>query len=169
MAKWFIGITIGLLLAGSVRAWAEGPDRVSGIWLTAAGDAKVRISPCGSTLCGIIVWLKNPIDPATGKPQIDDKNSNKALSHRPIIGINLFSSMHAATANQWSGKIYNADNGKTYSSELRLAGAKKLEVRGCVMSFLCGGETWTKLADLPPPAPTPAPAPLPETMASTSR
>jgi hypothetical protein len=29
-----------------------------------------------------------------------------------------------------------------------VAGPKKLEVRGCVMGILCGGETWTKVGDV---------------------
>ena len=148
MAKASIWLTAAaLLLAGSTEVPASGPDDVSGIWLTAAGDAKIRISPCGAGLCGVIVWLKSPIDPATGKPQVDDKNGNKALAQRPIIGINIFSAMKPA-GSKWAGQIYNADDGKTYSSEIHLAGTRKLEVRGCVMSFLCGGETWTKVGDI---------------------
>jgi uncharacterized protein (DUF2147 family) len=53
--------------------------------------------------------------------------------------------MRAVTERKWSGRIYNADNGKTYASDVTLTGARKLEVRGCVMAVLCGGETWTKL------------------------
>ena len=148
MAKLANWLTIAALLLGLSQAHAENSSEVFGIWLTAAGDARVRITPCSSGLCGVIVWLKEPIDPATGKPQIDDKNADKMLAHRPIIGLNIFSAMHPAGARKWTGKIYNADNGKTYSGELRPAGAKKLEVRGCVLSFLCGGETWTKIADI---------------------
>ena len=29
-----------------------------------------------------------------------------------------------------------------------IEGGKKLEVRGCVMSILCGGETWTKVGEI---------------------
>ena len=159
MTKLTISLTIAALLMGLAQARTGEADAVSGIWLTAAGDAKIRISPCPAGLCGVIVWLKSPIDPATGKPQVDDKNSNKALAHRPILGLNIFSAMRPAGQRKWTGKIYNADNGKTYASELHPAGAKKLEVRGCVLSFLCGGETWTKVgevavasADQAPPA-----------------
>ncbi len=62
--------------------------------------------------------------------------------------------MHSVAHNKWSGHIYNADDGNTYSSDLQLASAKTLEVRGCMISVLCGGETWTKLADIAiaPPA-----------------
>ncbi|MEO7012375.1 MAG: DUF2147 domain-containing protein, partial [Nitrobacter sp.] len=49
-------------------AAAQAPADPTGIWLTQAGDAKVRVSKCHSGLCGIVVWLRDPIDPATGKP-----------------------------------------------------------------------------------------------------
>ena len=147
MTRFGAWLAFALLCTGLAPAVAGEAEDLTGIWLTADGDAKVRINPCGDGLCGVIVWLKSPIDPATGKPQIDDKNANQALAKRPIIGLNIFSAMRPA-GKKWSGKIYNADNGKTYSSELHLANVKKLEVRGCVMSFLCGGETWTKVADI---------------------
>jgi uncharacterized protein (DUF2147 family) len=147
MTRTLTWLAVALLCMGLTPAHAGGGEDVAGIWLTAAGDAKIRVSPCGNGLCGVIVWLKSPSDPATGKPQADDKNANKALASRPIIGINIFSAMRPA-GNKWSGNIYNADDGKTYSSELHLAGARKLEVRGCVLSILCGGETWTKVGDV---------------------
>jgi uncharacterized protein (DUF2147 family) len=130
------------------QAWADGGNDPTGIWLTQAGDAKIRISRCSTTLCGTIVWLKAPVNPATGKPQIDDKNANPALTKRPIIGINIFKAMKAVANNKWSGVIYNADDGKSYSSDVIVAGARKLEVRGCVMGILCGGEIWTKVRDV---------------------
>jgi uncharacterized protein (DUF2147 family) len=37
----------------------------AGIWLTQAGDAKVRVSKCVGGLCGVVVWMREPIDPAT--------------------------------------------------------------------------------------------------------
>jgi uncharacterized protein (DUF2147 family) len=124
---------------------ADSNNDPTGIWLTGAGDAKIRISQCGTGICGTLVWLKVPIDPATGRPQEDDKNKNPALAHRPIIGINIFNGMKLVSDRKWTGHIYNADNGKTYSSDVTLAGPTKLAVRGCVLAVLCGGETWTKL------------------------
>jgi len=136
------------LLLSAGQAWAETANSPAGIWLTQAGDAKIRISHCSAGLCGTIVWLKAPIDPATGKPQVDDKNANPSLAKRPIIGINIFSRMKPVADNKWSGTIYNADNGKSYSSDVIVAGPRKLEVRGCVMAVLCGGETWTKVGEV---------------------
>ena len=90
------------------------------------------------------VWLKDPINPATGKPQVDDKNPNPALAKRPIIGLPLFSGMHASVPGKWSGQIYNADDGSTYASNVAVTGADTLRVEGCV-GMLCGGETWSRV------------------------
>src|SRR5580698_4149489 len=85
------GFIIAILTAllGAPAAKAQVAGNVHGIWLTQAGDAKVRVSKCGAGICGVVVWLREPIDSMTGKPQVDDKNSNPALAKRPIIGLAL--------------------------------------------------------------------------------
>ena len=138
----FLAIFTALLAAPAAKAQAGG--NVSGVWLTQAGDAKVRVSKCGGGIGGVIVWLKDPTNPATGKPQVDDKNPNPALARRPMIGLPLFIGMHAAGPNKWSGQIYNADDGKSYESHISVAGPDALRVEGCV-GVLCGGESWTRV------------------------
>jgi uncharacterized protein (DUF2147 family) len=130
-----------VLAAPSARAQAGG--EVSGTWLTQKGDARVRVSRCGGGICGVIVWLRSPNDPATGRPATDDRNPNPALKHRPMIGLALFSGMRPSGPNRWSGQIYNADDGGTYASNVSLAGPEALKVEGCVGAF-CGGETWSR-------------------------
>jgi uncharacterized protein (DUF2147 family) len=153
MSRWQMPVTAAALVLTATLTFippavAETTLDPSGVWLTEAGDAKILVSKCGASLCGTIIWLKQPIDPATGKPQVDDKNGNPALAHRPVIGINIFERMKPLKDHKWSRLIYNADNGKTYASDVTLAGPRKLEVRGCVMAVLCGGETWTKLVGI---------------------
>jgi uncharacterized protein (DUF2147 family) len=138
----------GLLLAvlaalGAAPARAQAGGEVSGIWLTQAGDAKVRVSKCGGGICGVVVWLRAPIDPATGKPAVDDKNQNPVLAKRPMIGLPLFSGMEPSGPNKWSGQIYNADDGNSYASNVSVSGPDTLRVEGCV-GALCGGETWSR-------------------------
>lgn len=135
-------VTLAMLVA-AMPAKAQAQNGPGGIWFTQAGDAKIRVSRCGAGICGVVVWLKEPIDPATGKPQVDDKNSNPALAKRPIIGLSLFSGMRPVGPNQWAGRIYNADDGKTYASKISVTGPTGLRVEGCVGS-LCGGEDWTR-------------------------
>ena len=98
---FIIAIAAALLAAPSARA--QGTGEPTGVWLTQAGDARVKVSKCGGGLCGVIVGLKDPIDPATGKPQVDDKNPNPALKKRPMIGLPLFSGMQPSRAQQMVG------------------------------------------------------------------
>src|SRR5260370_42054734 len=140
---FMIAIVAALLAAPPAKAQAGGD--VSGIWLTQAGDAKVHVSKCGGGICGVVVWLRDPIDPATGNAPVDDKNHNPSLARRPIIGLPLFSGMQASGPNKWSGQIYNADDGNSYASNISVAAPDSLRVEGCV-GALCGGETWTRSA-----------------------
>ena len=139
---FIIAISAALLAAPSARAQSAGEP--GGIWLTQAGDARVRVSKCGGGICGVVVGLKQPINPATGRPQVDDKNPNPALAKRPMIGLPLFSGMHATGPGKWSGQIYNADDGSTYASHVSVTGPDTLRVEGCMGAF-CGGETWTRV------------------------
>jgi uncharacterized protein (DUF2147 family) len=132
------------VLFAAPAARAQDAGEPTGTWLTQAGDARVRISKCGGGICGVVVGLREPIDPATGKPQVDDKNPNPALRKRPMIGLPLFSSMHANGPHKWSGTIYNADDGSSYASSISVSGPDRLRVEGCV-GALCGGEIWTRV------------------------
>jgi uncharacterized protein (DUF2147 family) len=133
-------------LLGSAADAAKAADKANdpaGVWLTQSGDARIKVQRCGSALCGRVVWLKEPTDKATGKPQRDDKNADPAQRTRPVIGISLFINMQPAGPNKWAGRIYNADDGKTYESSVTLVSSATLNVRGC-MGTLCAGEDWTR-------------------------
>lgn len=132
-----------ILLLGSAHAAPDASP--AGVWLTQAGDAKVQVSRCGGALCGKVIWLRDPIDSATGKPQADNKNQNPALRTRPIVGVQLFMDMKPSGPNAWSGRIYNADDGQSYASTVTQTDAGRLEVKGCV-GALCGSETWSRAA-----------------------
>jgi uncharacterized protein (DUF2147 family) len=53
--------------------------------------------------------------------------------------------MHPSGLDKWSGQIYNADDGRSYASNISVAGPDTLRVEGCVGVF-CGGENWTRSA-----------------------
>src|SRR5256714_15669065 len=53
--------------------------------------------------------------------------------------------------DQWDGTVYNAKDGKSYQASIKPVGADQLEIQGCVLGFLCGGETWTRVG---PPIPS---------------
>ena len=125
----------------AAAATAQARDAF-GLWLTKDRDAKVRVSDCGGALCGTVVWLAQPIDKETGKPATDSKNPDPARRSRPMIGLRIFS-MQPAGPNKWTGPIYTADDGKTYSGSVELQEGNKLKVQGCLGPF-CDHEIWTR-------------------------
>lgn len=136
-------LTALVFVALGVAQPAMAADDPTGTWLTQAGDAKIKVTKCGAELCGTVIWLKQPMDTDTGKPAVDNKNPNRALANRPIIGLQLFEGIRPDGPNKWSGRIYNADDGQSYTSHISVSGPDTLKVEGCVGS-LCGGETWTR-------------------------
>jgi hypothetical protein len=56
-------------------------------------------------------------------------------------------------ADQWEGQVYNAKDGQYYSSTIKPIDPDHLEIQGCVLGFLCGGETWTRVAGPIPSSP----------------
>ena len=93
-----------------------------GNWYTADNDSQVRIINCGGALCGKLVWLKVPIDPATGQPKLDKNNADASKQSRPLLGVPIVLGMKPSGPDQWSGNVYNASDGKTYSGSFTMTG-----------------------------------------------
>jgi uncharacterized protein (DUF2147 family) len=140
MRRHFLAAAALVALAGP--ALAADP---AGMWLTQSGNSRIRLADCGGALCGTIVWLKEPNDPDTGKPKTDKNNSDASKRSRPLIGVQIVLGMKPAGADKWSGQVYNAEDGKTYSGNLTFSGGSSLQLQGCALGGLvCKGQTWTK-------------------------
>jgi uncharacterized protein (DUF2147 family) len=111
----------------------------TGVWMVQKGYAKIRIENCGNSLWGAVAWEQ--------KPGIDDKNPDPNKRSRPTLGMPVLLDMKPVEQNKWSGQIYNSEDGQTYSSNISLASPDVLQVQGCVLGFLCGGEDWTRVKD----------------------
>ena len=98
--------------------------RSAGLWLTQDGDVKVKVSHCGANVCGTIAWLKEPND--NGKPKVDNNNAEARAARARSSASRSCSPMKADGADKWSGQVYNAEDGKTYSGNFTLAGAEFL-------------------------------------------
>ena len=132
-------IAAGLFV--SKPASAQSAD---GIWRTESGDAYVRVAACGSALCGTIVWLRNPIDPETGRPVTDKNNPDPAKRSNPMIGTQIMFGMRPNGTGRWTGFFYNSKDGKTYDGNLVLLGATSVKAEGCLIG-ICLGETWQRV------------------------
>jgi uncharacterized protein (DUF2147 family) len=137
-----------LMVSGAVftttlgTAFAADP---TGDWMVADQVANIRVAECNGSMWGVVAWEKTP----GGR---DVNNPDVALQSRPTLGMPILIDMKKKTgADQWEGQVYNAKDGKSYSSTIKPVGSDKLEIQGCVLGFLCGGETWTRVG---PPIPS---------------
>jgi uncharacterized protein (DUF2147 family) len=130
--------------AVSLAASAIAADAV-GTWYTADKESQVKIVNCGGALCGTLVWLRQPNDPATGRPKTDKNNADASKQGRPLLGVPIVLGMKpSGVPNQWSGEVYNASDGKTYSGSFTLTGPNTADLKGCVLSVICKSQTWTR-------------------------
>ena len=132
-----------MALALVVIAPARAGDPL-GTWLTGDQKGKVHIVNCGGALCGNLVWLAEPNDPATHQPKLDDQNADPGKRTRPLIGIPIVLNMKPSGGDKWDGQVYNSRDGKTYSGSFTLTGANSAELKGCVAAVFCKSESWTR-------------------------
>jgi uncharacterized protein (DUF2147 family) len=167
----------GLILAiGACSALAADP---TGDWRVADGVANIRVAQCNGNMWGAVSWEKTP----GGR---DKNNPDAALQSRPTLGMPILLAMKKKPGTDaWEGEVYNAKDGKIYSSTIKPVGPDQLEIQGCVLGFLCGGETWSRVGPPIPSSPAnsmakgtakgapaqpqaTAPAPGPKTTGSTA-
>src|SRR6266481_5133879 len=119
----------------------------TGDWKVADGVANIRVAQCNGSMWGAVAWEKTP----GGK---DIHNPDASKQSRPTLGMPILIDMKKkAGVDAWEGQVYNAKDGQFYSSTIKPIGADQLEIQGCVLGFLCGGETWTRVAPPIPPSP----------------
>jgi uncharacterized protein (DUF2147 family) len=143
MTKIFASAALAMLYLAAAAPASAGDPR--GNWLTENGRAKVSIVNCGGALCGNIVALREPNDPATGKPKTDSNNPDATKRTRPMIGVQIVIDMKPDTADKWKGQVYNAEDGKTYSGSITLVNGATLNLQGCALGgLICKTQTWTR-------------------------
>src|SRR5476651_1718728 len=135
----------GLFLAtGPAPALALDP---TGDWRVADGVANIRVAQCNGSMWGAVAWEQT----AGGR---DNHNPDVSKQNRPTLGMPILIDMKKkAGVDQWEGQVYNAKDGQFYSSTIKPVSADQMEIQGCVLGFLCGGETWTRVAGPIPSSP----------------
>jgi uncharacterized protein (DUF2147 family) len=135
----FFGVFSAMTTASALAADPTGD------WRVADGVAHIRVAECNGSMWGAVVWEKE----AGG---LDEHNPDASKRSRPTLGIPILINMKKKPGvDQWEGEVYNANDGKTYSSTIKPLSSDKMEIQGCVLGFLCGGETWTRIAGPIPP------------------
>jgi uncharacterized protein (DUF2147 family) len=132
------------LAAGVASALAADP---TGDWRVEDGVANIRIAECNGSMWGVVSWEKTP----GGR---DKNNPDASKQNRPTLAMpTLLDMKKKPGVDQWEGKVYNANDGQIYSATIKPLGSDQLQVQGCLLGFLCGGQTWTRVAGPIPSSP----------------
>jgi uncharacterized protein (DUF2147 family) len=116
------------------------PPSPIGNWIAENGEGRVRIDPCGQSLCGVIA-AANPSD-------TDWRNPDRGKRDRPLLGVPILIDMKPTKKQRWEGQVYSARSGYTYAATMALKSADVLRVEGCVLGGLfCNSQSWTRAKD----------------------
>jgi uncharacterized protein (DUF2147 family) len=54
--------------------------------------------------------------------------------------------MKPSGPEKWSGQVYNAEDGKTYTGHISMQGAGALKLEGCALGgLICKAQNWTRV------------------------
>ena len=104
----------------------------------------MKVGPCGAGLCATIASPKSAVDPETGRPWTDKNNPDPAQRGRPLVGVPVLYGLVPDGPGRWSGRLYNVDNGNSYSGRLLELGRTTIRVEGCAIG-ICGGQNMTRI------------------------
>ena len=123
----------------ALAAQAAPQASIEGQWRSPGGNSIIGIAPCGSNLCGTVVW-------ASAKAKQDARKGTDQL-----VGAQLLTNLQQK-GNRWQGKIFIPDKNMRVAAKLQLISEKQLKVSGCALGkSLCKSALWTR-ADGPLPA-----------------
>ena len=124
-------------------AGADAADQ-KGRWLTASGNLEVEIAPCGEALCGTVVRVV--ANKSMGAP---DK-AMAPVDARPALGMRILMDFKPSDDEQWEGRIYNRENGKTYRCVMTLLAPDQLKIRPYIVLPLFGQtQIWRRISTTP--------------------
>ncbi|MCQ2135831.1 MAG: DUF2147 domain-containing protein [Bacteroidales bacterium] len=144
-----VALFCAVLPSFAQNALNDSPDNIVGTYyaVQSGNESKVKISKAADgSYSARIIWVKNSVDPATGKKYTDVKNPNRALRDTPCDQIQVFWGLkYNADKKCWmNGKIYDPTRGLNANCNVEFAADGRLKIRGQVMGI---GETvyWKKL------------------------
>jgi uncharacterized protein (DUF2147 family) len=139
MKKLIALLVITVCFVKVANAQAVTKDAVLGEWLSEKKDGKVLIYKQGEKYFGKISWGRD------GNEKKDINNPDEKLKAQPIVGSVILKGFEFTGKSWENGTIYDPNNGKTYSCNIKMKKANELEIRGYIGISLLGRTTvWTR-------------------------
>ncbi|MDR6627326.1 DUF2147 domain-containing protein [Caulobacter segnis] len=128
--------TLGLLATPAFAA------DVTGLWQTPTNGGQVEIARCGNSLCGKLLSSNHIRE----NPALKDvKNKDESQRVRTLKNLQMLYDFSGGPTKWTGGKVYNPDDGGTYSGTIELIGENQLKLKGCIVAPFCKTQVWTRL------------------------
>jgi uncharacterized protein (DUF2147 family) len=115
---------------------------VAGLWQTPKNGGQVEIARCGNSLCGKLVSSKHIRE----NPALKDvKNKDESQRVRTLKNLQMLYDFTGGPTKWTGGKVYNPEDGGTYSGTIELIGENQLKLKGCIVAPFCQTQVWTRL------------------------
>lgn len=122
-----------------LAAHAAAPASIEGQWRSPGGNSIIGVAPCGSSLCGTVIW-------ASARAKQDARKATEQL-----IGTQILTGLEPS-GDGWQGRLFIPDKNMRVTAKIRLTGEAQLRVAGCAIGkSLCKSAVWTRV-DGPLPA-----------------
>lgn len=133
MKKLLILLFLGFY---SFAGIAQEAEKIVGIWWNEEKTSKIKVEKKDGNYIGTVVYMI-PEKYVNGKPPLDDKNPDKALQSRSVVGLQILDGFeYDAKDKEWkNGKIYDPKSGKTYDCYAWFEGDELLKLKGFVMGM----------------------------------
>ena len=144
-AGFLVAIALASPGAQALQARALEPY---GVWFRPESGTAFDFYNCNAKLCAKVISVSNP----------DDKKA---------IGTVILRNAVRTEDGDWTGDLYNTEDGKIYSGTISVKKPTELTLEGCLLKVLCKTETWKRAPDqssasTPNGLPVmPAPSPMP--------
>lgn len=130
-------MTLAILLA--LAAQATPKASIEGQWRSPGGNSIIGVAPCGSSLCGTVIW-------ASARAKQDARKATEQL-----VGTQILTGLEQ-NGGGWQGRLFIPDKNMRVTAKIRLINEGQLKVAGCALGkSLCKSAVWTR-AEGPLPA-----------------
>ncbi|HEX6073376.1 MAG TPA: DUF2147 domain-containing protein [Sphingomicrobium sp.] len=132
-----ISATVALAaLIAAVPGAASAQSALEGHWKNAKGSLVVKVAPCGTTWCGIVV-------DATEKAKAGARRGGTAN----LIGTRILTGVRPAGDDVYKGQAFDAKRNIHVPATIRVLGPSTLSVKGCVLGgLICKEQRWTRVS-----------------------
>jgi uncharacterized protein (DUF2147 family) len=125
--------TLPMLALAAAQPAARAP--IEGLWKNPTGSAIIAVAPCGSALCGKIVWAS-------------ERGQSEVAKNAPhVVGIVVLTDVRPK-GRGWAGKLYVPDDNIHVSARLQLLNENQLKLTGCGLGgLICRSQVWTRVQE----------------------